>query len=119
MKAYKRIDFLKLPEDTIYSRIQGDYPLLSGLYCKTSGADYDSDWVEQDLIASNGYPNDITEGQDAVDYQVNLRDTFQEFRTDLNCGGRDGMFRDSDVFVVWDKEDVTKLRDYLNIALEQ
>jgi len=49
---------------------------------------------------------------------VGLRDSFQDFQTDLHCGGRDGMFEDDDVFVVWDRDDITKLRDFLNMVLK-
>ncbi len=79
---------------------------------------YTVDWVEQDLIGEAGFPNDFTDGMDAIEYQLNLRDTYQDLETDLECGGRDGMFEDTDRFVVWDKKDITKLRDYLNGALE-
>ncbi len=121
MRLYKRADFIKLPANTIYSKLNGEHSdsdLIEGLYCKTTDKnDYVNDWVEQDLIGEAGFPNDITNGADAIDYQINLRDTFQDFRTDLECGGRDGMFDDEDVFVVWDKEDITKLRDFLNKCL--
>lgn len=119
MKAFKRSDFINLPSGTIYSRIeQNDPGLFSGLFCKTSGPEYTVDWVEQDLLSEPGYPNGLHDGADAFDYQLNLRDTFQDFETDLQCGGRDGMFEDNDRFVVWDKKDITKLRDYLNESLK-
>lgn len=118
MKLFKRKDFLQLPAGTIYSRVNKNYgELMHGLFCKTSGAEYEVDWVEQDLISECGFPNDITSGSDAIDYQLNLRDTFQEFETDLDCGGRDGMFNDEDVFVVWNKTDVQKLISYLQEVL--
>ncbi len=114
MKLFKREDFLLLTAGTIYSRVNKEYgELMNGLYCKTSGEDYIVDWVEQDLISEAGFPNDIKDGGDAIDYQLNLRDTFQEFETDLECAGRDGMFEDEDVFVVWNKKDITKLIIYL------
>ena len=105
---------------TIYSRINNDNysELMWGLFCKTSGVEYGNDWVEQDLIGEPGFPNEITNGCDAIEYQMNIRDTFQDFRTDLECGGRDGMFEEKDCFVVWDKKDITKLRNYLNCALQ-
>ena len=34
---------------------------------------------EQDLISECGYPNDIDVGFKALEYQINLRNTFQEF----------------------------------------
>lgn len=120
MKLYKRADFIKLPAMTIYSKIDKSYygNLMDGLFCKTSGNEYTNDFTEQDLIGEAGFPNDITEGMEAIEYQLNLRDTFQDFRTDLECAGRDGMYDDENTFVVWDKEDITKIRDYLNGALE-
>ena len=115
MKLYTRKDFLKLPERTIYSRVDsGSGDLCHGLFCKTSGPEYGKDWVEQDLISEAGFPNGITDGFDAIQYQLNLRDSFQDFQTDLDCAGRDGMFEDSDVFVVWDKSDISKLIQYLS-----
>ena len=115
MKLYTRNDFLKLPERTIYSRVDKDGGVLcKGLFCKTSGQEYGNDWVEQDLISQAGFPNNITDGSDAFEQQMNLRDSFQDFQTDLDCAGRDGMFDDSDLFVVWDKSDVTKMIKYLS-----
>lgn len=115
MKLYTRKDFLKLPERTIYSRVNKDRgDLCYGLFCKTSGPEWGNDWAEQDLISEGGFPNEIVDGFEAIEYQLNLRDSFQEFRTDLDCAGRDGCFDDSDVFVVWDKSDVSKLIGYLS-----
>ena len=118
MRLYKRKDFIKLPAMTIYSRVDNAiYDICDGLFCKTSGEEYSNDWVEQDLISSVGFPNNITNGGDALVYQMNLRDNFRDFITDLDCAGRDGVYDDKETFVVWDKEDVTKLRDYLSEVL--
>lgn len=120
MKTYTRADFIKLPAMTIFSRIdKKNYEIMYGLFCKTTDSlDYTNDWGEQDLISEIGFPGSITSGCEAMEYQMNLRDTFQDFEMDLDCTGRDGMFDDSDRFVVWDKKDVTKLRDYLNKVLD-
>ena len=120
MKTYKRVDFIELPANTIYSRINENVygELMYGLFSKTSGPEFDIDWIEQDLISENGYPNNTVTGIDAIEYNINLRDTYQDFETDLDCGSRDGSFEDTDRFVVWDKKDITKLRDYLNNSLE-
>lgn len=119
MKAYTRAEFLKLPAMTIYSRINEEHgELMYGLFCKTSDqSDMESDWVEQNLISEPGFPNGISDGMDAIEYQLTLRDEGKDFETDLECAGRDGMFEDKDRFVVWDKKDITKLRDYLNNCL--
>lgn len=118
MKLYKRKDFIKLHEKTIYSRVNdGSGELFLGLFCKTSEGEHEVDWTEQDLISEAGFPKEITCGAEAIEYQTNLRDTFKDFRTDLKCEGRDGMFEDSDCFVVWDKQDIKKLYDYLGDCL--
>ena len=117
MRLYKRADFINLPSMTIYSKID-NHELMGGLFCKTTGPDYGNDWVEQNLIGESGFPNGITDGGDALEYQLNLRDTFKDFRTDLECGCRDGMFDDNDCFVVWDKSDIKNLRDYLDECLK-
>ena len=115
MRLYTRKEFLKLPERTIYSRVDKDCgDLCYGLFCKISGQEYGDDWVEQDLISESGFPNNIADGFEAIQYQLNLRDSFLDFQTDLDCAMRDGMFEHSDVFVVWDKSDVTKLIQYLS-----
>jgi hypothetical protein len=117
MKLYKRQDFMKLPAMTIYSRIN-ESELCVGLFCKTDESTID--FVKQDLISECGYPDDnIDCGTESWLIQMNLRDTFQEFRTDLECAGRDGCFDNEDKFVVWDKQDITKLRDYLSEVLEK
>lgn len=119
MKLYKREDFIKLPAGTIYSRVTNDYELMNGLFCKDSGIELQYDWSEQDLIAEPGFPNDIREGSEAIEYQLNLRNTFQEFETDLECSGRDGLYEDENLFVVWSEKDVTKLITYLQNTLNR
>lgn len=118
MKACKRIDFIKLPAGTIYSRTNEGKEYFGGLYSKTTGPEYGNDWVEQNLISEIGFPNGIKNGSDAFDYNEMLIDTFQEFKTDLECGGRDGCFDDSDIFIVWDKQDIAAIIDYLTECIK-
>lgn len=118
MKLYKRSDFLTLPAGTIYSRIYDESDMLQGLYAKASGEDYGNDWLEQDLISEIKTPDEITSGIDAMNYLINQIETHQEFETNLDLVGRDGMFDDDDKFVVWSKNDVQKLVDYLNTSLQ-
>ena len=129
MKLYKRTDFIKLPKNTIYSRVDiNSANLCDGLFCKTSNnEDWHNDFIEQDLISESGYPlcsdyvpdkEKNTDGFDNHQHQLNLRDTFKEFTTDLHCSGRDGLYDDVDLFVVWDKYDVKKLIEYLQNTLK-
>lgn len=116
MRLYKRSEFVELPANTIYSRVDKSNSFICyGLFCKTSGVDWLPDFVEQDLISEPGFPlsPNNKEGSDNIEHVLNLRDSFQLFRTDLDCSGRDGMFDNEDVFVVWDNEDIRKLVGYL------
>lgn len=116
MKLYKRKDFLLLPENTVYSRVwDAYYSTITGLYVKTSNLP--DDFMYQDLISEDADPLDLQDWIDIMDHAQRLRDNLQDFRMDLTCERRDGMFNDDDVFVVWDKEDITRLRDYLNKCL--
>lgn len=120
MKLYKRKDFIKLPKNTIYSRVDhnvGD--LFIGLFCKVSAEDFGNDWVEQNLISEVGCPDHINDGMEAYCYFENIRDSFQEFGTDLQFSGRDGLFEEKDLFVVWDKKDIEKLYNYLGKCLNR
>lgn len=117
MRLYKRSEFVKLPPNTIYSRVnEGD--MFGGLYCKTSGEDWLPDFIEQNLISETGYPEGINDGHDAFCYTEKALYNFQDIRTDLNCSGRDGLFDDSDYFVVWDNEDINKLINYLQNCIQ-
>lgn len=119
MKKYTRADFIKLPANTIYSRVSksDEYEICNGLFLKASGDEYKIDWVEQDLISEGGFPNGITNGWDAIEYVIKQRNEFKDFELDLECGGRDGMFEDSDEFVVYDKKDIQKLITVLSGCL--
>ena len=119
MKTYKRSDFIKLPAMTIYSRVDPihgeDGELLYGLFCKTSSKDeLENDWVEQSLLTEILVPDDITDGFEIFEQQLKKRDSGFDFEMDFDLAGRDGLFDDADRFVVWGKNDIIKLIEYLN-----
>ena len=119
MKLHKRKDFIKLPSNTIYSRVHDDSGnLMDGLFCKCSDGDDTNDWIEQDLISECGFPANIDDGFLAVLHQEEQRDSFNDFTTDLDCAGRDGCYDDNDLFVVWSKSDVKKLYNFLGECLK-
>lgn len=119
MKAYKRIDFIKLPANIIYSRLSNEY--FNGLYCKTSGPEdgWGNDWIEVDLISQVKFPVGIKDGGDAIcAFEENNITKGEPFETDMTAGGRDGCFDESDIFIVWDKDDIAKLISYLTNAIK-
>jgi hypothetical protein len=117
MRLYKREDFIKLPVNTVYSRTDLEYNLFYGLYCKTSGKDWLPDFIEQDLISETGFPAGITDGYESEEYFKRKMNAFEYFETNLNSAGREGYFDDDMVYVVWDKNDINKLIDYLKKCL--
>jgi len=120
MKLYNRNEFIKLPANTIYSRVDDriSSKICHGLFCKISGDEWDVDWIEQDLIGEGKAPDHLTSGIDIVDYVLAKRDNFESFDLDYNLAGRDGLFNDKDAFVVWEKKDIRKLIDYLKTCEE-
>jgi hypothetical protein len=119
MKLYKRADFIKLPEKTIYSRVKlGSGQFWEGLYCKTSGDDWLPDWIEQELICNPATPPQLVDGGDQhawIEDQINL---LHDLQNDYNCAGRDGFFDDKNLFVVWDRTDIQKLISFLQNCIE-
>lgn len=118
MKAFKREDFINLPIGTIFSRTDIESSLFYGLFCKTSDSSLvDDDWFEQDLISELG-PKGFMGQLDAFDFEKEVIDKFEDFELDLECSGRDGCFEEKDIFIVWDKNDVSKLINYLSESLK-
>ena len=121
MKLYKREDFIKLPRMTIYSKILDmDSDEQTGVFCKVSDLSDGciNDFVEQDLITEYGYPLNISDGYDALEYQKGVRNSFKDFKIDLYCAGRDGMYNDEDLFIVWDNSDIEDLITYLKDCIK-
>lgn len=121
MKVYNRKDFINLPKNTIYSRVynRGEF---EGLFCKTSELDNSphslkNDWYEQDLIGELGFKPNSDDGTESYIHFTQVMEKGLEFETDLDLVGRDGMFDDEDLFVVWNKNDVKKLIHYLGEAI--
>lgn len=123
MKLYNRIDFLKLPTNTVYSRIDASSgELIKGLFTKVSGPKdgWGNDWIEVELIGPGVAciaPDDIVDGGEICDYGLNLRDTFKQFRLDYWNSRRDGLFDEKEMFVVWGKKDIELLISILQNCL--
>lgn len=105
MRKYTRGEFKKLPKGTIFSYIGDKEVLCEGLYRKTSD-DMANDWFQSDLIgyASMGDVDEFAQ-----------RDNSEDFRIDYEGGYRDACFDDDsvDYYIVWDREDVLRLSEYL------
>lgn len=102
MKLVNKEEFLSLPNGIIYSYYEPTGN-IEGLYTKTESLH--NDWVYEDLIG------DIDCGDtDFGELVLNIEDNREiEFRMDLECGRRDGMYKTQEMFVVYDEVDVRRL----------
>jgi hypothetical protein len=101
MRIVNRTDFLSLPSGIIYSKYQ-QLGIIEGLYEK--GDTWSDDWIYQSLLDSV----DCNDSDEFANIMFAAEEG-SEFKMDLNCGERDGVFDDNDKFVVYDKKDLDKL----------
>lgn len=105
MKIVNRKTFLSLPAETLYSKYA---PYVFGelaIKCETVGDDF----VTQQ-IADSVWCNDSDEFFDILDAAAR---TGESFSMDFDSAGRDGLFDDEQLFVVWEREDVVALIERL------
>ncbi len=108
MKIYKRAEFLKLPEGTIFS--QGERWCFYGLQVK--GETLGNDFIERSLI-------DIR-SEGCEDWSEKLEEMLADgtsYPID-DAYGRDGLFEDDALFLVYEKSDLEELKNVINAALE-
>ncbi|GFN32518.1 hypothetical protein [Paenibacillus xylaniclasticus] len=110
MRIVNRAEFLKLPSGILYSRYES-LGTIRGLHSKLESLT--NDWIYQDVVG------DIDEDENEFDeiFAKAEKDSSYEFRMDLNCGRRDGMFDDDDKFAIYNEEDIRRLIDRLNKLL--
>ena len=101
MKIVDRKTFLTLPEGTIYSYY---VPQISnGLMVKQETLS--DDWIYQDLL----FEVYGDSSNDVMQLLTQAEEHGTSFRLDLDCGTRDGMFDNEQMFMVYEKEDITRL----------
>ena len=107
IKVYNRKDFLKLPAGTIYC--SGKRWYFDDFCIKAQS--WDNDWVYLDPRWSNGHDSgecfDILERSLEDGSSFGMPDAF----------GRDGGFEEDALFLVFEKEDLTELKQYIEKAL--
>ena len=114
MKIINRNEFLKLPSYTLYSKYE---PCIFDDICiKGESMIWDSgnDFIYTpiaDVVDSSSSSNFYDKLADAVDNKTSLS-------VDLECGSRDGLYDDDQLFAIWEKEDIQKLIASLNKCLE-
>lgn len=108
MRIVKKPEMMKIleKENVIYSEVNGY--IIDGLY---GGLQSDfSDILYNDLLTSI-YSNSSNEYFDILD---DAKENGSEFKLDLECTCREGMFDDDQEYMVYDKDDIKQLVDKLS-----
>jgi len=111
MKIINKQEFLKLPEDSLYSEYKPC--IISGLFIKGGTWDFGdspSDYIELNLI-ENIDCESSEEYNDILLYR-------KEFKIDYEGGGRNGFFDNEQQYVLYDKEDIQSLINTLQGLLK-
>ena len=115
MKIVNRETFLQIPANTLYHKYSamGDFGELSVKKCSPEenwNPDFISvglyDWIEG-AENSNNYIAILSDAED----------NGTEFKFDLECTARDGLYDEHQLFAVYDKEDIQRLIDKLKSLL--
>lgn len=103
MKIVKRIDFVKLPANTLFSEYE---PCWFGpLMIKGDTLSNNNDWCEQNIADAIE-----TNGADFADKLFHAQETGESIGMDFDCEGRDGTFDPDDrLYAVWEPQDVQHL----------
>ncbi len=107
MKIYNKKDFLNLPPGTFFSK--GVQWSMNGLYVK--GETWGNDFIFVDLIMIDAESSDI------------LFDRYEEMLKNgksyaINQDAmRDGSFDDEEVFLVFEKEDLKRIKELIEITI--
>ena len=105
MRIVNREEFLKMPQNTVFSKY---IPYVFGQL-----------FIKDESIGSDGFDFYYSQIADAIDCKSSTdfddlldkakRDSTLSLRMDFEGLGRDGCFEDDQLFAVFEKEDVAKL----------
>lgn len=99
MKIVTRKEFMELIKtgDVIFSDIR---------YCEVKGLNIGSYFSGSDFVRTS-----LISRVDSDDTCLSLEElnSRADFKLDLDCGCRDGLYNDNDVYAIYEKEDIEKL----------
>lgn len=111
MKIMKRIDFLKLPANTLFAPYAPCY--FEGLMIKGETLN-GNDWCEQEIAGAI----DAHDSGEWADMLFRAAETGESLPMDFDCEGRDGSFEPDDrLFAVYEPKDVEYLINRLKRCL--
>lgn len=111
MRFVNREQFLKLPANTVF--LEYDPHVLGSICIKGDTINY-MEFRVQELT-------EVLETGDSHCYSI-LEDAIESgnsFDLDLNCSGRDQLFDEDQLFLVWEQKDVIQLVARLTACIER
>jgi len=113
MRIYNRIEFMKLPEGTVFAK--GERWCWESLHFKgeTIGSPEPIDWWE-----INPCWIDADSSDQAWERFEEMESKGASYPME-DCSGRDGCFGNEDLFLVFEKEDLIKLKEWIEKAIDQ
>lgn len=110
MRIVNREEFLKLPQGTLYQQAETPYA-FEGLRVK-----YET-WGN-DFQTSNFDLPDNDSSEQLFDRLNDMLENGASYPMEIDGVGRDGLFMQEAIFLVYERDDVVKIRDFLNQILE-
>ena len=101
-----RKTFLQLPPETLYAKFQGEFDRVC-----IKGESFENDWMEQSITEMK------CDSSDEYNDIIATAENGTRFELDLECEGRDGMFDEDQLFVVFQKPDIAVLMKRLERCL--
>lgn len=109
MKIINRTEFLKLPPYTLYCKCD-EYGNANAIEVKYDNCGT-NDWVCQEL--TNIESHDCGERSDRLSQMIDSDKV--SYPLEMDCAGRDGLYDDDQLFLIYEQADVKKLISHLEI----
>ena len=101
MKIMNRVEFLKMPEGTLFSKYE---PCVFGAL-QIKGDSLSNDFCVQQIADSVK----CSGSDELFNILFAAKETGDSFEMDFEVEGRDGLFEDEQLFAVWEAKDVLAL----------
>lgn len=108
MKIYKRSEFLKLPPGTFFAR--GEKWCIDGFYMK--GESWENDFCFLSISDIDSFNSD-----EHIKRLEEMEETGKSYPMN-ECHGRDGLFDENELFLVFEHDDLCKIRKLIDYSME-
>lgn len=115
MKIVNRLEFMKLPSGTLYKKFTTPFA-FEDLAVKFDSLSFHEDGTG-DFVRMGLAEVEWDETSQMFDRLDEMMEQGASYPLDLDCAGRDGCFEPDAMFLVFEREDVIKLRDFLTELL--